>query len=897
MGEVFLANDPLCKRQVALKQIRKELKDHPIIKERFLREARVAAQLTHPSIIPIFSIDPNPEKTYYTMPYVEGETLKQILKQSYEEERKGEVHHPIGSSISALTRIFLSVCEAIAYTHSKGIIHRDLKPDNIIVGKYGEVLLLDWGLADFIGKTESFLEEEFDAADYKDLTHPGKVPGTLNYIAPERVRGDSSQISLDIYSLGVILYQLLTLQVPFQRLSVKNFRKSMHLEKLTDPMEIAPYRDIPQHLSDIAKHCLSFAPEDRYKTVDEIITEVKRFLEGKPEWIPVTELHINQKEDWEFQENVMIAKYTAITRSPDVIEWVSLMISHASFSGNINIQTRLKMSKECQGVGLLLGMPDVLKKKEFNKGYCVWIGKESRLFHHQVEVMSVLDSPINDNLFHDICIEKIDNHLFLFIDDQKIYHYISHHPIEGTHLGILYRDADFEIDPLKIMIGSQNVMVNSLAIPDAFLASKNYPKALLEYRKIANSFAGRSEGREAIFRAGITLLEEAAAHKKEEKEKFQLLALEEFGKLRSTPASPLEYLGKSLVYKATKEIEEEIKCLELCVRKYPKHPMLRLIREQITFRLHEASLDNRVAAYHFALLALRHVPEIFQSDDHTNLLFNLKKHIEKLPFFLLAESANEHLATELAFWLAKPITLVEIIETSRSPSVIANALYALLVMGLSDWVQDNLQHLKDEKETALVRIALLYYKSGTKPALNALIKHISSSVSNSEMRCALFLFDRALLDNKSKDVLSYFASFPSTPTLDSLHITACLEQNAWKKAEKIIEPYPPEILSDEYSPLFTAFGCYLLQTEGEDIALSHFGGSIDLPHPPTTMLLSYYLRGKIEEKKGWIKNAFIWEKIALFRQLSLYYHCAKKPKKVKQFLKRAKTQIKNLAAL
>src|SRR5476651_352913 len=80
MGEVFLANDPLCKRQVAIKQIRQELRVHPIMKERFLREARVAAQLTHPSIIPIFSIDPSPEKTYYTMPYVEGETLKQILK-------------------------------------------------------------------------------------------------------------------------------------------------------------------------------------------------------------------------------------------------------------------------------------------------------------------------------------------------------------------------------------------------------------------------------------------------------------------------------------------------------------------------------------------------------------------------------------------------------------------------------------------------------------------------------------------------------------------------------------------------------------------------------------------------------------------------------------------------
>ncbi|MBS0604410.1 MAG: protein kinase [Verrucomicrobia bacterium] len=896
MGEVFLASDPQCKRQVALKQIRSELKDHPIMKERFLREARVAAQLTHPSIIPIFSIDPSPEKTYYTMPYVEGETLKQILKQSYEEEREGEVLHPIGSSILALTRVFLSVCEAIAYTHSKGIVHRDLKPDNIIVGKYGEVLLLDWGLADFIGKTESFAEEEDEEADYKDLTRPGKVPGTLNYIAPERVRGEPSQAGTDIYSLGVILYQLLTLRVPFHRVSVKNFRKSMHLEKLTDPVEVAPYRDIPQHLADIAKHCLCYAPEDRFKTVDEIIAELKSFLEGKPEWIPVAELNPARKQDWEFQENVLLAKHTAITRSPEVMEWVSLMISCASFSGNTKIETRIKVSRESQGVGLLLGVPDAPERKEFSEGYCVWIGKECRLFHNNVEVMAVLDSLIDDNVFHDICIEKVDNHLFLFIDRKKVWHYISHIPLAGTHLGILCRDADFEIDPLKVMVGSQNVMVNCLAVPDAFLANKNYTKALLEYRRIASSFTGRSEGREAIFRAGITLLEEASsARKKEDRERLYLLALEEFSKLRYTPASPLEYLGKSLVYKATGEIEEEIKCLELCMRKYPKHPMLRLIREHITFRLHETSSRQRVAAYHFALLALRHLPQIFRSEDHARLISSLKRHIEKLPFFLLAEPAEEYLAMQLAFWLCKPITLVEMIETSRSSSIIANALYALLVMGRSEWVEENLHYLEDEKEIPLVRIALLYYKKGAKAALEALTKQLCASPSNSEMRCALFLFDRALLDGKSAESLPYFQRFPNTPSLDSLHIASCLQANAWKKAQGILEPYSPEILGDEYAPLFVPMGCYLVQSEGEQIALSHFGGSIDLPHPPTPMLLSYYLRGKIGEKKGWISTAFPWEKIALFRQLSLYYHCAKKTEKAQEFLKRVKLQLKKLA--
>lgn len=898
MGEVFLAYDPHCKRQVALKQIRDDLKSHPIMMERFLREAQVAAQLTHPSIIPIFAIHKSPEKTYYTMPYVEGETLKEILKKSIEEEKEGEVVHPIGSSIPALTRIFLSLCEAIAYTHAKGILHRDIKPDNIIVGKYGEVMLLDWGLADFIGKADPVEEIDENETVYKDLTRPGKVPGTLNYIAPERVRGEPSQVGTDIYSLGVILFQLLTLRSPFHRSSVKKFKKTMHLEPIPDPIETAPYRDIPQLLADIAKHCLAFSPDERYQSVDEIIAELKSYFEGKPEWILIAQLDPHAKEDWEFQENVLLARHTAITRSPEVMQWVSLMISESSFQGNIRIEADVTIRPESQGIGFLLGIPEAPERKELSQGYCVWIGKGCTLFHNNIEVMALREADCADSAPHTICIEKVDNHLYLHVDNKKIFHYISHIPLAGTHVGLTCRDADFEMAPMRILLGSQNVMVNCLAVPDAFLANRNYPKALLEYRRIASSFSGRSEGREAIFRAGITLLEKSSSlSSQEEKERLQLLALEEFGKLRSGPAAPLEYLGKSLVYKATSEIEEEIKCLELCLRKYPRHPLLKRIREHITFRMHETASGERIAAYHFALLAVRFLPQIFKSEDHAQLILSLKKHLEKLPFFLLPDADEDHLACQLAFWLNKPITLVEIIETSPSPSIVANALYGLLAMGRSDWAEENLSHLKDPKEAALLQSALLYFKEGAQPALASLLKQLSPSPTNAEMRCAYFLFDRALLDNRSEEVLPYFKEFPSTLPLDALHIQACLLQNAWPAAEQLLDTYPPEILGDEYSALFGPMGCFLVHAEGEKIATSHFGGSIDLPYPPTTMLLSYALRGRIDSEKGWSVQAFPWEKIALHRQMQLYFHCAKNPKKAEGSIEALHRLLRELAEL
>ena len=159
MGEVYLAYDPLCKRNVALKRILPKYSDNITIRSRFLREAKIASRLSHPSIIPIYTIHSDSSSLYYTMPFVEGKTLKEILQNIKRKEQKAL---PLSSeeSIISLARIFLQVCEAIAYTHSQGILHRDLKPENILIGKFGEVVILDWGIANFLSKINENDEEE-----------------------------------------------------------------------------------------------------------------------------------------------------------------------------------------------------------------------------------------------------------------------------------------------------------------------------------------------------------------------------------------------------------------------------------------------------------------------------------------------------------------------------------------------------------------------------------------------------------------------------------------------------------------------------------------------------------------------------------------------------------------
>src|SRR5262249_51165989 len=156
---------------------------------------------------------------------------------------------------------------------------------------------------------------------------------------------------------------------------------------------------------------------------------------------------------------------------------------------------------------------------------------------------------------------KIDHNIYFYLNNALQFSYISRLPLTGTHIGILSRDADFVLDSLRVFIGSQNLTVNCLAVPDAFLAHKDYVTALSEYRRLGYSFPGRAEGREAMFRAGITILEQGRTCQNPiERESLYTAALEEFEKLHSTPGAPLEYLGKAQVYEAWNAPEEEIKC-------------------------------------------------------------------------------------------------------------------------------------------------------------------------------------------------------------------------------------------------------------------------------------------------------------------------------------------------
>lgn len=912
MGEVFLAYDTICGRRLALKQIRPDLMQHKQLHNRFLKEARITSQLTHPAIIPIYAIHSAPDLTYYTMPYVEGETLKQVLRNARKLEKIGRKIPHVTESIPALIRIFLSICQAVAYAHSKQILHRDLKPENIIVGQYGQIVILDWGLAKLL-KTEpesqaQRAEEVSEIAPHPlhHLTHVGKVVGTITYMAPERAVGMPANFQTDVYSLGVILYQLLTLKQPFHRESLKSFKKNMDREVLIDPTEAAPYRDVPRSLSRVVMKCLASNPEQRYVTVDALVHDIENYIEGRSEWFQIAELKIENKNDWEFQEHVLIAEHMALTRDTEASDWVNLMISKESFEDNIKLKAKVKIGEQGHGIGFLLSIPEVAERVHLNDGYCLWLGTDNnrvtKLLRSTVEVMHAPDVFLQRNQWVSVCIEKIDQSIHVYLDDALQFSYISHLPLVGTHVGLILRDADFSLSDLNIFIRSQNVTVNCLAVPDAFLAHNDYATALSEYRRIGYSFPGRAEGREAMFRAGVTLLEQATNTQDEDKKQFYYdQAQEEFHKLYNTPGAPLEYLGKALVYQAIGDFEEEAKCFELAYRRYPSHPLLPVLQEQIVYRMHESSRQNRQATFNFILLALRYLPSVISTSHTKKILSSLEKHWEPL-FFIEADPSIETsnllkrfiFSIQLSFWLARPYTLSEIItellkQEILHPITISNALFCLIELGSYLLAQTKLNEVIEqygkrkllgfEPFQEFLQLALFAHTSSLEDAIKKFIKLPFAANRNNE-RVLLYLMETALDEDKSNLVHTIYAyasslSLSSTAKLyvDAYEVWAFLLQNNTQAASHVLNQYPLEFLGQETTILHFLYGCLLYATEGKEIGDIHFTGVFEVPYPRTWALFSYYLKGKIADESTWTQRSFLWEKRQLYRQLALFYRC------------------------
>ncbi|MCA9229924.1 MAG: serine/threonine protein kinase [Planctomycetales bacterium] len=261
-------------RNVVMKILHPHLANNEYMRARFLREARVTAQLQHPCTVPVYEIGHDLEgRLYFTMKKVEGETIRDIL----EKQISGDKEAIRTYNLDRMLGLLIQVCNALAYAHVHGVVHRDVKPENILIGSFGEVILLDWGVAKVWAADEESSQQGI--IEHEELTDMGQRPGTPLYMAPEQVRGGGDAIDgrTDIYSIGVVLYEILTLKEPLRGEQVSETFDMIVKETPIPPQERTPNRHIPPKLAAIALKSLEKDPSDRYQTMPELIDALRDF--------------------------------------------------------------------------------------------------------------------------------------------------------------------------------------------------------------------------------------------------------------------------------------------------------------------------------------------------------------------------------------------------------------------------------------------------------------------------------------------------------------------------------------------------------------------------------------------------------------------------------------------
>lgn len=294
LGTVWLARDERLKRSVAIKEMNEEALESPIAWQRFLREAEITGHLEHPNVVPLYQSgsDPNTGTPFYSMRFVGKRTLSDAIEE-YHEMQQSREEDPL--QLHQLLSAFLGVCQAIAYAHSRGVVHRDLKPDNIALDKFGQVVVLDWGLAKLSEQHE--LNHEFEARtvdiDYDNLqrTVEGDFVGTPLYMSPEQAAGETDAIDerTDIYGLGAILFAILTGKAPHENsfLEDRNDRAIRDfLKKIAEGITLSPKDINPRCPAELQKICLKAMAKKnfmRYESASDLADEVQRWMAGQHE--------------------------------------------------------------------------------------------------------------------------------------------------------------------------------------------------------------------------------------------------------------------------------------------------------------------------------------------------------------------------------------------------------------------------------------------------------------------------------------------------------------------------------------------------------------------------------------------------------------------------------------
>lgn len=285
LGQVFVADDLELHRQVALKEIRDSAADDAVSRRRFIAEAEITGKLEHPGIVPVYGLGIYPDgRPFYAMRFIQGETLAAAIKEFHQDAKCDFA----SLQFRQLLARAVSVCNAVGFAHSRGIVHRDLKPQNVMLGPFGETLVVDWGLAKPLkgaaavpsGDAGYVHSASGSLTDADFATSLGEIVGTPAYMSPEQAGGRLNDIgpASDVYGLGAILYVLLTGQPPLSG-NIAEICSAIQRHQFPHPRQIKP--QVPRALAAICLKAMSAQPSDRYASALDLAADIDRWLAGE----------------------------------------------------------------------------------------------------------------------------------------------------------------------------------------------------------------------------------------------------------------------------------------------------------------------------------------------------------------------------------------------------------------------------------------------------------------------------------------------------------------------------------------------------------------------------------------------------------------------------------------